>query len=132
MLETVLMRTFLMFYVADFEADEDRCPYMSGKSGSAERRAFSLLASVCWGWYLTLTGWPQSSTGLWVRHQLKKLIKRAYFAFIMVALCNWGRPLYFLPCGIFFFFFFSSPNLSGRRLDVYHTLSHGVARKFII
>ena len=26
-----------------------------------------------------------------------------------------------------FYFFFSSPNLSGRRLDVYHTLTHGVA-----
>jgi len=25
------------------------------------------------------------------------------------------------------FFFFSSPNLSGRRLDVYHTSTHGVA-----
>ena len=25
------------------------------------------------------------------------------------------------------FFFYSSPNLSGRRLDVYHTLRHGVA-----
>ena len=25
------------------------------------------------------------------------------------------------------FFFFSSPNLSGRRLDAYHTLAHGVA-----
>jgi len=24
-------------------------------------------------------------------------------------------------------FFFSSPNLSGRRLDIYHTLTHGVA-----
>jgi len=24
-------------------------------------------------------------------------------------------------------FFFSSPNLSGRRLDVYHTSTHGVA-----
>jgi len=29
---------------------------------------------------------------------------------------------------IFFFsFFFSSPNLSGRRLDVYHTSTHGMA-----
>jgi len=28
---------------------------------------------------------------------------------------------------ISFFFFFSSPNLSGRRLDVYHTSTHGVA-----
>jgi len=25
------------------------------------------------------------------------------------------------------FFFYSSPNLSGRRLDVYHTSTHGVA-----
>jgi len=51
----------------------------------------------------------------------------------MAALCNRG-PLYFCPVGlvsfylsIFFFLFFSSPNLSGHRLDVYHTLSHGVA-----
>ena len=43
-----------------------------------------------------------------------------------------GQAIIFLPCGFFllsssiFFFFFSSPNLSGRRLDVYHTLTHGV------
>ena len=36
------------------------------------------------------------------------------------------RPLYFHPVS-FFFLFFSSPNLSGRRLDVYHTLAHDVA-----
>ena len=47
---------------------------------------------------------------------------------IMVAL--WNRAdhyifiLWFLLLSIFFF---SSPNLSGRRLDVYHTSSHGVA-----
>ena len=29
------------------------------------------------------------------------------------------------------FFFFSSPNLSGRRLDVYHTSAHGVALVYI-
>ena len=33
--------------------------------------------------------------------------------------------VYGLPCG--FFFFFSSPNLSRRRLDVCHTFTHGVA-----
>ena len=42
-----------------------------------------------------------------------------------------GRPyIYFHPAYSFFFFllsFFSSPNLSSRRLDVYHTLAHGVA-----
>jgi len=36
--------------------------------------------------------------------------------------------LWFL-CSIYLVsFFYSSPNLSGRRLDVYHTLTHGVAR----
>jgi len=30
----------------------------------------------------------------------------------------------FLPCDLYLF---SSPNLSGRRVDVYHTSSHGVA-----
>jgi len=42
-----------------------------------------------------------------------------------------GQAVIFLPCGFFFclsiFFFFSSPNLSRRRLDVYYTSTHGVA-----
>ena len=43
-----------------------------------------------------------------------------------------GGPLYFYPVvtiflSFFLSFFYSSPNLSGRRLDVYHTLTHGVA-----
>ena len=48
------------------------------------------------------------------------------------ALCNRG-PLYFCPVVSFFlllssfFLFFSSPNLSRRRLDVCHTSTHGVA-----
>ena len=48
-------------------------------------------------------------------------------SFIMAALY-----VIFLPCGFFllssfFFYLFSSPNLSGRRLDVYRTSIHGVA-----
>ena len=35
--------------------------------------------------------------------------------------------IYFCPVVSFFFFFLSSPNLSGRRSDVYHTSTHGVA-----
>jgi len=48
---------------------------------------------------------------------------------IMVALCNRADHyifvLWFLSSSIFFFY--SSPNLSGCRLDVYHTSTHGVA-----
>ena len=53
---------------------------------------------------------------------------------IMVALCNRADHyifILFLSSSSFFFllssFFFSSPNLSGRKLDVYHTLAHDVA-----
>jgi len=42
-------------------------------------------------------------------------------AFIMVALCNKADHYIFILFLSFFFFFISSPNLSGQRLDVYHT-----------
>jgi len=40
-----------------------------------------------------------------------------------------GQTIIFLPCSFFLLLllYFSSPNLSGRRLDVYRTLTHGVA-----
>ena len=46
---------------------------------------------------------------------------------VMVALCI-AQTIIFLPCSFFLSssFFISSPNLSGRRLDVYYTLTHGV------
>ena len=43
----------------------------------------------------------------------------------MVALCN--RADHYIFILFLLSSFFSSPNLSGRRLDVYHTLVHGVA-----
>jgi len=47
---------------------------------------------------------------------------------IMAALCNRAGQyifaLWFLSSS---FYLLSSPNLSGRRLDVYHTSTHGVA-----
>jgi len=79
MLEMVLMRAFLMVYASDFETDDETViseQHKSGKSRSSERRAFTMLSSVCSYWHLTLTGWPQSRTSQWVRHQLKKLIER--------------------------------------------------------
>jgi len=78
LLETVLMRTFVMLYLSDSEADDDRCRYQSGKSRSSEWRTFALLASVCSSWRYALIGWPESPTPKWVRHQLKKLIERKY------------------------------------------------------
>jgi len=43
--------------------------------------------------------------------------------------CVADANIIFLPCGFFLssIFFYSSPNLSGRTLDVYHTSTHGVA-----
>jgi len=40
-----------------------------------------------------------------------------------------GQTIIFSSCFFFLLLlsFLSSPNLSGRRLDVYHTLAHGVA-----
>jgi len=56
-----------------------------------------------------------------------------YDCFVMAALCNRGAII-FLPCdfylsiylSVYLLLFYPSPNLSGRRLDVYHTLTHGV------
>jgi len=80
------MRTFLMLYVSDVEADDDRWPYKPGKSRSAERRAYTTLTSVCWNWRLTLTGWPQSPTSQWVKHQITKLIERECLKYCTVKL----------------------------------------------
>ena len=43
-----------------------------------------------------------------------------------------GLAIIFLPCDFYLssslcFYLFSSPNLSSRRLDVYHASTHGVA-----
>ena len=109
MLESVLMRAFLMLYVRDIDGDDDRCPRMSGKSMSSERRAFTVLSSVCWNWHLTLTGWPDSPTSQWVRHQLRKMILREYFVFSIITpalvvtatctcTCFWHQMTYIIPC----------------------------------
>ena len=45
----------------------------------------------------------------------------------MVALCNRADRYIFVLWFLSSFFFISSPNLSGWRLDVYHTSTHGAA-----
>ena len=63
-------------------------------------------------------------------HTCKKVFFTFFIlvTFFMAALCNRGAII-FLPCSFFpsFFYLFSSPNLSGRRSDVCHTSTHGVA-----
>jgi len=86
MLEAVLMRGFMSLYIHDIEADDDCHPVKSGKSLSAERRAYTTLASVCWNFHRTLIGWPQSPTSEWVRHQLKKMIESECFKYCIVKL----------------------------------------------
>jgi len=44
----------------------------------------------------------------------------------MAAVCNVADH-YIFAVWFLSIFFFSSPNLSGRRLDVYYTSTHGVA-----
>jgi len=63
-----------MVYVSDIDGDDDLVPYKPGKSTSSQRRAFTLLSSVCSSWRHTLTSWSLSSTG----QSVKKLIKREY------------------------------------------------------
>ena len=99
MLEAVLMRSFLLLYLSDYETDDyetddsadgtddDGLPYMhiTAKFRRAEHRAFTRLSSVCWSWHQTMVGWPQSPTPAWLRHQLKNHIKRKSILFFNVA-----------------------------------------------
>jgi len=67
-----------MLYASDFEGDDDCHPYPFDKSKSAQKRAFTLLCSVCWQWCQTLTGW-----------RLKKLIEREFKHFLYIDKCIW-------------------------------------------
>jgi len=58
-------------------------------------------------------------------HDFKKIQKIRFF---MVALCNRADHNIFMPWFVLLLLsFFSSPNLSRRRLDVCHTSTYGVA-----
>jgi len=55
-------------------------------------------------------------------------VEHASMSFIMAALCNRADHYIFIMWFLSsIFYLFSSPNLSGRRLDVYHTSTHDVA-----
>ena len=67
------------------------------------------------------------------QHAIWTFEQCAVTTFVMVALCNRADHYIFILFLSFFLLllllllsFFSSPNLSSRRLDVYHTSAHGV------
>jgi len=85
-----------------------------------------LLCCQHWRWMVNINGASFCPTwvGWWVNRGQGPL---SYLWLPCVA----DADIIFLPCGFFLLlssaFFYSSPNLSGRRLDVYHTSTHGVA-----
>jgi len=58
--------------------------------------------------------------------KLTSFIHSLTHSFFMAAMCNRAGH-YCTVVPIFLSIFFPLPNLSGRRLDVYHTSTHGVA-----
>jgi len=74
--------------------------------------------------------WPPYGIGQAIIFFALLFLSFLSFLFLMAVHCN-GQANIFLPCGFFFCLLllslFSSPNLSGRRLDVYRTSTHGVA-----
>jgi len=73
-------------------------------------------------------------TLLWHGRPLQQLVSSCYTfsAFVRLYQLLWPPwaadvDIVFLACGLILSFFFSSPNLSSRRLNVYHTSTHGVS-----
>ena len=70
------------------------------------------------------------------RTSLNSYSKKHWTSLVLIMVALYDRAdhyifaLWFLSF-FFFLLFFSSPNLSGRRLDVYHTSTHGVALVWI-
>jgi len=64
--------------------------------------------------------------GVYVYEQLTEGI-HLVITVIMATLWNRAGHYIFAPWFLSSSSFFSSPNLSGHRLDVYHTSTHGVA-----
>jgi len=64
-------------------------------------------------------------TGRWIKIGCQRKCSWHWHAiYLLWPPCVAHADIEFLSC--FFFFLFSSPNLSGHRLDVYHTSTHGV------
>jgi len=76
MLEMILIRAFMMLHSSDDDDANDSRPFTFDNFRSAQCRVFTVLCSVCWPWWYTIRGWPQSPTRHWVKHRLIKLMER--------------------------------------------------------
>ena len=123
---------------------------------SIRYRVMELLSvTVFWSWPLTFWSWSPVKCSFKnfycaITHWMSKIHRRLLTSKVcylcrlimvfyvigqtiifMVALCNRADhyifALWFLSIFFLSIFFYSSPNLSGRRLDVCHTSTHGVA-----
>jgi len=64
---------------------------------------------------------------LWLPYVIGQTIYIFILSFAMIALWNRADHYIFALWFLSFYLFLSSPNLSGSRLDVYHTSTHDVA-----
>ena len=96
------------------------CPFGGGGAGSPSNTMSRRQARCC----LQVKLCDSCLSALYVPWCKKALYKYSSFPFLWNMVGHYIFALWFLS---FFFLSFSSPNLSGRRLDVYHTSTHGVA-----
>jgi len=66
LLELVLMRTFMKLFNDDYKSHY--------KTHEAIPPAYSTLAAVCYNWWQTMNGWPDSDTRLWLKHKLLRCL----------------------------------------------------------
>ena len=88
-----------------------------------------LYTSVWTACYMCMECWQRSYRSS-PSHSVSLTTPVSLMSMLLWPPCIADVVIIFLSCGFFFFlssFFFSSPNLSCRWLDVYHTSTHGVA-----
>ena len=70
LLELVLMRTFMKLFTDHYKSHY--------KTHEAIPLAYSTLAGVCYNWWQTMNGWPQSTTKHWFKHKLHRRLRCKY------------------------------------------------------
>ncbi len=71
LLELVLMRTFIKLFTDHYKSHY--------KTHEAIAAAYSALAAVCYSWWQTMNGWPESSTRHWFRHRLRDQVNCKFY-----------------------------------------------------